>query len=178
MGLLHRLGDKMIFVQRHRIVLPDFLGFLCGHHHRQQSLGTALCRLQQGCQSQLWQVLVPQEEEHRFFHDLRTVHREDGAHQAGAQVSLDVVRQWDTSIRCAEIALYLGLLGVNDHVDGVHLARVHTAIQVPGQQGATLDREHTFAAAVADGTDAGAVSSSQNDGSHASSHAFHTSSAP
>ena len=168
----------MIFVQRYRIVLPDFLGFLCGHHHRQQSLGTALCRLQQGCQIQLWQVLVPQEEEHWFFHGLRTVHREDGAPQAGAQVILNVVGQGDTSIGCAEITLYLGLLGVNDHVDGVHSARVHAVIQVPGQQGATLDGEHTFAAAVTDGTDAGTVSSGQDEDSHASSHAFHTSSAP
>lgn len=132
----------------------------------------------QGRQIQLGQVFVPQEEEHRFIRDLRTVHREDGAHQAGAQVVLNVVGQGDTSIGRAKIALYLGLLGVDDDMDGVHLTGVHAVIQVPGQQGATLDGEHTFAAAMADGADAGAVSGGQDEDSHASSHAFHTSSAP
>ena len=89
-----------------------------------------------------------------------------------------MIGQGDTSIGRAEIALYLGLLRVNNDVDSVHLAGVYAVIQVPGQQGATLDGEHTFAAAVADGTDAGAVPGGQYDGSHASSHAFHTSSAP
>ena len=178
LGLLDGLGDAVVFVQSYRVVLSDFFQFLCGHHHGQQRLGTALCRLQQGCQIQLGQVLVPQEEERRFIRDLRIVHREDGAHQAGAQVALDVVGQGDTPIGRAEIALYLGLLGVDDDMDGVHLTGVHAVIQVPGQQGAALDGEHTFAAAMADGADAGAISGGQDEGLHASSHAFHTSSAP
>lgn len=178
LGLLDGLGDAVVFVQSYRVVLSDFFRLLCGHHHGQQRLWTALCGLQQGRQIQLWQVFVPQEEERRFIRDLRTVYREDGTHQAGAQVDLDVVMQWDASIGRAEIALYLGLLGVDDDMDGVHLTGVHAVIQVPGQQGAALDGEHTFAAAMADGADAGAISGGQDEGLHASSHAFHTSSAP